>query len=58
MAKGGMEGQKDGQMSQNSSLCPTGNWPFWAAAQKAFIEIPMAKYFCKSILRQNLFLVA
>ena len=32
---GRMDGRTDGRMSGNSPLCPTGHWPFGAAAQKA-----------------------
>ena len=34
MAKGGVYGRTDGRTSGNSALCPTGHWPFGAAAQK------------------------
>ena len=31
---GGGDGRKDGRTYGNSPVCPTGHWPFGAAAQK------------------------
>ena len=38
--KGGgrKDGKTEGRTSRNSPLCPTGQWPFGAAAQKSLLQ--------------------